>query len=183
MRAGPGSQVRQVRADYLPTLALSAGYSYFGNMKMKGLADDGHGNTVPFSQTYDDGSFALMLSLSVPIWNWGEGHKKAKRQRLAVENARLDMEKNMRLMSIELRNAYNNLHSSESLIATSEAGERDAAEALRVMTDRYEVGMCTLTDLLEAQSQWHSARTNVIEAKTQYKIYETGYLQAAGLLY
>ena len=85
-------------------------------------------------------------------------------------------------MSIELKNAYNNLHSSESLIATAESGEREAAEALRVMTDRYEVGMCTLTDLLEAQSQWHSARSNIIEAKTQYKIYETDYLHAAGLL-
>lgn len=61
------------------------------------------------------------------------------------------------------------MHSSESLIATAESGEREAAEALRVMTDRYEVGMCTLTDLLEAQSQWHSARSNIIEAKRNIK--------------
>lgn len=26
-------QIKQVRSDYLPTLALSAGYSYFGNLK------------------------------------------------------------------------------------------------------------------------------------------------------
>lgn len=175
-------QVRLVRADYLPTLALSAGYSYYGNLKMKGFADDGTGNMMSFSQNYKDGSFSIMLSLSIPIWNWGEGHKKVKKQKLAVENAHLDLEKNSRLMSIELRNAYNNLHSSESLIATAEAGEQDATEALRVMIDRYEVGMCTLTDLLEAQSQWHSAQSNVIEAKTQYKIYETDYLHAAGLL-
>lgn len=175
-------QVKLVRADYLPTLAFSAGYMYYGNLKMKGFADDGTGNMMPYSQNYKDGSFSMMLSLSIPIWNWGEGHKKVKKQKLAVENARLDLEKNNRLMSIELRNAFNNLHSSESLIATAEAGERDAAEALRVMTDRYEVDMCTLTDLLEAQSQWHSARSNVIEAKTQYKIYETDYLHAAGLL-
>ena len=175
-------RIKQVRADYLPTLALSAGYSYFGNMRMKGFADDGTGNKMPFTQRYNDDSFSLMLSLSVPIWNWGEGHKKVKKQKLVVENARLDLEKNNRLMSIELKNAYNNLCSSESLITTAEAGERDAAEALRVMTDRYEVGMCTLTDLLEAQSQWHSARSNIIEAKTQYKIYETDYLHAAGLL-
>jgi len=175
-------QIKQVRAEYLPTLALSAGYSYFGNMRMKGFADDGTGNKVPFSQRYNDDSFSLMLSLSVPIWNWGEGHKKVKKQKLAVENARLDLEKNNRLMSIELKNAYNNLCSSESLLATAEAGERDATEALRVMSDRYEVGMCTLTDLLEAQSQWHSARSNIIEAKTQYKINETDYLHAAGLL-
>ena len=85
-------------------------------------------------------------------------------------------------MSIELKNAYNNLRSAEVLITTAEAGERDAAEAVRVMKDRYDVGMCTLTDLLEAQSQWHSARSNIIEAKTQYKINETDYLHAAGLI-
>lgn len=171
-------QIKMTRADYLPTLALSAGYSWYGNMKLKGMAEDG----TKFSQNYNDGSGMLMLSLSVPIWNWGEGHKKVKKQRLAVENARLDLEKNSRLMSIELTNAWQNLKSSASMIATAEAGERDASEALRIMTDRYDVGMCTLTDLLEAQAQWHSARSNVIEARTQHKIYETDYLHAAGLL-
>lgn len=169
-------------ADYLPTLALSAGYSYFGNLKIKGFADDGTGRMTPFSERYNDDSFSLMLSLSVPIWNRGEGHRKVQKQKLAVEDARLDLEKNNRLMLIELQNAYNNLHSSESLIATAEAGEREAEEVLRVMTDRYEVGMCTLTDLLEAQSQWHSARSNSIEARTQYKIYETDYQRVAGLM-
>jgi len=171
-------QIKMTRADYLPTLALSAGYSWYGNMKLKGMAEDG----TKFSQNYNDGSGMLMLSLSVPIWNWGEGNKKVKKQRLAVENARLDLEKNSRLMSIELTNAWQNLKSSASMIATAEAGERDASEALRIMTDRYDVGMCTLTDLLEAQAQWHSARSNVIEARTQHKIYETDYLHAAGLL-
>ncbi len=175
-------QIKAERADYLPTLALSASYSYYDNIKLKGSADDGAGNTVPYSMNYGDGSFYAMLSLSVPIWNWGEGIKKVKKQKLAVENAQLDLNKNNRLMSIELRNAYNNLYFSQSLISTAEASEQDAAEALRVMRDRYEVGMCALTDLLEAQSQWQSSLSNVIEAKTQYKIYETEYLRAAGLL-
>lgn len=175
-------QIKLIRADYLPSLALSVGYMYYGNLKLKGYADTGGGLMVPFTQNLKDGFASIMLSLSVPIWNWGEGHKKIKKQKLAVENARLDFEKNTRLMSIELRNACNNLRSSSMLVSTAEAGERDAAEALRVVTDRFEVGMCTLTDLLEAQSQWHSARSNVIEAKTQYKIYETDYLHAAGLL-
>ena len=175
-------QIKQIRADYLPTVALSAGYSYFGNIKLKGFVNDEAGNMMPFTQKYNDDFFTMMLSFSFPIWNWGEGHKKIKKQRLAVENARLNLEKNSRLMSIELKNAYNNLRSAEVLITTAEAGERDAAEAVRVMKDRYDVGMCTLTDLLEAQSQWHSARSNIIEAKTQYKINETDYLHAAGLI-
>ena len=42
--------------------------------------------------------------------------------------------------------------------------------------------MATLTDLLDAQSQWQQAESNLIEAQTQYKIYETAYLRATGRL-
>lgn len=38
------------------------------------------------------------------------------------------------------------------------------------------------TDLLDAQSQWQQAESNLIEAQTQYKIYETEYLRATGSL-
>lgn len=175
-------QIRMIRADYLPTLALSANYSWYGNIKMKGMADMGDGTMIPFTRKYDSGQGMVMLSLNVPIWNWNEGRKKIRKQRLEVENSRLELAKSTRLMTIELENARKNLMSSNSLIVTAEAGEKDATEALRIMKDRFEVGMCTLTDLLEAQSQWHTAKSNVIEARTQYKIYETDYLKTAGIL-
>lgn len=44
-------------------------------------------------------------------------------------------------------------------------------------------GLCTLTDLLDAQAQWQQARSNLIEAETQYKIYGTEYLRVTGRLY
>jgi outer membrane protein TolC len=50
------------------------------------------------------------------------------------------------------------------------------------MNDRYENAMSTLTDLLDAQSQWQQAQSNLIEAQTQYKIYQTEYLKAVGRL-
>ena len=42
--------------------------------------------------------------------------------------------------------------------------------------------MSPLTDLLDAQSQWQEAESNLIEAQAQYKIYETEYLRAIGRL-
>ena len=42
--------------------------------------------------------------------------------------------------------------------------------------------MESLTNLLDAQSQWKQANSNYIEAQTQYKIYETEYLRATGKL-
>jgi len=51
-----------------------------------------------------------------------------------------------------------------------------------VMQERYDADMSTLTDLLDAQSQWQQAESNLIEAKTQYKLYQTEYLKAVGRL-
>ena len=50
------------------------------------------------------------------------------------------------------------------------------------MRNRYAVSMSPLTDLLDAQSQWQEAESNLIEAQAQYKIYETEYLRAIGRL-
>ena len=50
------------------------------------------------------------------------------------------------------------------------------------MQNRYSASMAPLTDLLDAQSQWQQAESNLIEAQTQYKIYETAYLRATGQL-
>ena len=54
---------------------------------------------------------------------------------------------------------------------------------MRVTNNKYNVSMALLTDLLDAQSQWKQAKSNLIEAQTQYKIYETEYLRATGREY
>ena len=61
-------------------------------------------------------------------------------------------------------------------------GDKQAEENLRVTNNKYNVSMALLTDLLDAQSQWKQAKSNLIEAQTQYKIYETEYLRATGRL-
>ena len=68
------------------------------------------------------------------------------------------------------------------MIETAIAGVKHADENLRVTRNRYGAAMATLTELLDSQSQWQQAKSNLIEAKTQYKIYETQYLRATGAL-
>ena len=50
------------------------------------------------------------------------------------------------------------------------------------MRQKYDNQLCTMTDLLDAQSQWQQARSNLIEAQAQLKIYETEYLRVTGKL-
>jgi outer membrane protein TolC len=57
-----------------------------------------------------------------------------------------------------------------------------AEENLRVSSDNFEVGMGLLTDLLEAQTHWQSARSEQIDARADLRLKETAWLKALGQL-
>lgn len=175
-------QIRMTWAEMLPTLALTGNYMYYGRTFMKGVADLGDGTTIPFKQEFKDGLWIAMLSLKVPLFHWGTNHKKVDKARLDLRNHELELQRNSRLLSIEARQAALNVQDGYRLIATAEKGLQQADENLRVMQARYAESLSPLTDLLDAQSQWQQAHSNLIEAQTQYKIYETQYLRSTGRL-
>ena len=175
-------QVRMERAACLPTVGLGLGYSYMGHLVFEGTATGADGAQVPFKQTYNEGYKYAMLSVNVPLFHWGSNWRKVKKARLELENARLDLQRNTRLMTIEARQAVQNLTDGYRMVHTAVQGREQADENLRVMRQQYDNGMAVLTDLLDAQAQWQQARSNLIEAQTQYKLYETEYLRVTGRL-
>ena len=175
-------QVRMARAEILPTVGLTAGYCYYGNMKLKGSAADAEGNYRPFTQSFDDGMATVVASVSVPLFRWGAGRKKVRKASLDAENARLELQKNARLMSMEAQQAAQNVADGRAMAGTARLGLAEAGENLRTARSRYAAGLCPLSDLMDAQSQWHRAQSDLIEALTQCKIYETEWLQATGRL-
>ena len=175
-------QIRMARADMLPTVGLGVNYMYYGNIKLRSMVDAGGGTMVPYTQEFRDGMGMAMLSVKIPIFHWGESRKKVRKAQYELRNAELDLQKNTRLLSIEVQQAIRNVQDGYQLVHTAEKGLRQADENLRVMRDRYAASMSPLTDLLDAQSQWQQAESNLIEARTQYKIYETEYLRTTGRL-
>lgn len=175
-------QVKLARANHLPTVGLSLGYTYYDNLKVKGTTLASDGNYHPFSQSYHDGIPMALLSISIPLCHWGAEFKKVKKARLEVENARLTLRQNTRAMRIEARQAVQNLTNGYRMVETAHTGQDQATENLRVMRQKYDNQLTTMTDLLDAQSQWQQARSNYIEAQTQYKIYETEYRRVTAQL-
>lgn len=175
-------EVAMTRADYLPTVGVQLGWSAYGNIKMKGWTQDETGNYMPFSSTTNSNGFMGLLSVQIPIFHWGEGIKKIRHAKIEVENARLLFDRNKRLMQLEVNQNYNNLITGTSLLQSAETAMLEADENLKIMKEQYGVGLATLTDLLEAQSQWQSSYSNLIEAKTQYRIYHIDYLRSIGQL-
>ena len=141
------------RADMLPTVALTTNYMYYGNIKLNGMTDAG-GTMIPFSQEFRDGIGMAILSVQIPIFHWGENRKKVRKARYELRNAELDLQKNTRLLNIEVQQAIRNVQDGYGLIRTAKKGLQQADENLRVMRNRYAASMTPLTDLLDAQSQW-----------------------------
>ena len=175
-------QIKVSRSEVLPTIGLMGGYNFYGNIKLKGMTQDANGHSTPFTSKIDDNLGLVMASISIPVFHWGEGLKKIRKAKLELHNAQLDLQKNSRLLSIEARQAVQNVTDGYTMVETARLGDEQGQENLRVMTQQYEAGLCTLTDLLDAQTQWQQAHSNLIEAQTQYKIYETEYLRVTGKL-
>ena len=161
--------IKLSRADYLPSIGFSGGYTYYGGFKIGGV-----GNS--------DGLGTLMLSASIPIYHFGENYKKVKKAKVEATNSRLLFEHNKELMAIEVEQQKRSLLDAYQLIETAEKAFAQAKEALRITRLNYQEQMKTLVDLLDAQTRWQEAYSHLIEAQTNYKIQETAYLKSLGRL-
>ena len=174
--------VKMVLSDFLPLVGLQLGWNAFGNMKMTSYTPLPDGSMYPYTQSIDYRGFVGAISVSIPVFHWGEGYKKVKKAKMEVENAALAFEKNRKLMELQAHQTYSNYIDGYELISTASKALDEASDNLTAITEQYRVGLMTLMDLLEAQAQWHTSYANLIEAKTQYKINEIDYLRSVGKL-
>ena len=174
--------VKKERSNYLPTLALIGSYSYHDNLKLKGELNLPSGRSLDYNHTIRGGSPYAMLALKLPIFHWGAEFKKVKKAKLSLSDSQLQLQQLERSMRVEVRRAVQNVTDAQRMVETAAVGRQQADENLRVMRQKYDNQLCTMTDLLDAQSQWQQARSNLIEAQAQLKIYETEYLRVTGKL-
>ena len=174
--------VKKSRSNYLPTLALIGGYSYHDNLKLKSELNLPTGAALSHTHTFSGGSPYALLALKLPVFHWGAELKKVKKAKLDLSDSQLQLQQLERSMRVEVRQAVQNVTATQLMVETATIGTQQADENLRVMQQKYDNQLCTLTDLLDAQSQWQQARSNLIEAQAQLKIYETEYLRVTGRL-
>lgn len=175
-------QIAVTRADFLPSLGLMAGWSAYGNIRMSGYMQDATGNYTPFSTNYRDHGWSIMASLSVPIWHWGEGIKKVRHARIEADNARILLDDRIRMLDLEVHQAISNVDTGQELLRSARVAMTAADATLANITQSYELGLSPLTDLLDAQSQWQTAASDLIEASAQLRIYCVEYLRVTGRL-
>ena len=92
----------------------------------------------------------------------------------------MQIQETSELISLEAQNAYLQLNQAARRIDLCQLSVQQADENLRLNNDRFKAGTVTGQDVLEAQTLWQQANSNVIDAKVEYKISEATYRKAVG---
>lgn len=163
-------EVKLARGNYLPTIGLGASYAYAGGIRIQGQLDE------PYNVSN------IMATVSIPISHWWEGSQKIKSAKTDKKIAELEMQKNTRLMELEIKQATLNMVDAYTQIRMAEEALDQSKENLRISSDRYQVELETMANLLEAQAQWQTTYSNLIDARIEFRIKEIEFLKATGQL-
>jgi len=163
-------QVRLVQSDFLPKVGVMANYGYLNGLMLNG------------DKLLDRASFFAVASVSVPIFQWGEGRHKVRAARAEREVVQMRRDDISEQMALELANALNKCDESDLEVQLTTRALAHAQENMKMSSDQYDAGMESLADLLEAQTVWQRAWMEHVNAKARQRIHHTCYLKATGQL-
>ena len=164
------SGVDFVRSDFLPQLGVMASYGYTYGLKLQ--------DEVLLNQA----GFTVMATLRVPIFAWGEGWLKVQSAKKEHEMAVTELEQLSGLMELEMAKCRYAVTEAALQAQMARTSLESAETNLKVCRDQYELGMETLVNVLEAQTQWSQCSSSWIEAVADYRLACTRYLKAIGKL-
>lgn len=163
-------EVNLVKSDFLPNVGLMGAYGYTNGLKLNG------------EKLIDSGTFSALLSVSIPIFNWGEGRNKINEAKLQSSIAQMQLKDSQQKMTLEAAKSINELDEAQLEVLLASKSVEQALENMRLSKDRYETGMETLADYMEAQTMWQNATSTLIVAKASLHLSKTKYLKATGKL-
>ncbi|WP_298651410.1 TolC family protein [uncultured Proteiniphilum sp.] len=163
-------EIKLTRSDFLPKVGVAANYGYINGLELNGY------------KLLEGASFSAMVSVNIPLFQWGEGRNKIRAAEAGRSIVQLQREDISRQMELELAQAFDKWDESVLDVQLTARSLNQAQENMRVSEDRYKAGMETLADYLEAQTGWQRAWTEHVNALTRLRLNQTYYLKAAGKL-
>lgn len=153
-----GIDVRGAQAAFLPSLTLSGGYNWQHFLPYEDVAKG----------TRWLGSWAVMLSLKVPLFDSMTKVYDLRLKKLALAKAQVDHRNLERFLRQQVRTADLQVRSAYARIAAALEQVRLAEAAHRNAENLYRAGVAKTTDVLDAQNGLRMARFNLLNARYGY---------------
>lgn len=119
-------------------------------------------------------------TVSIPLSGWWGGSHDVRKQELQVRNAENQLTDQSELLILRMQQNWNDLTDAYKQMQISMRSIEQATENLRLNTDYYKVGTCTMNDLLDAQTLFQQSKDRYVESYAWYEVKKCEYLQATG---
>ena len=169
-------QRNAIRAENYPKLNLYFNYSYNVMGNTMGEVLTGQNQAI----TYGMGSWGLRLQ--VPIFSGLSRHSRAAqtdikirqlhKQRAAKE---LELDASLESANIQMRNTLTTIRAQQENVRLSE-------QVYNANRSNYNLGLSSLTDLLDSQTAFLEARNIYVKSMLNYKLAELETMRASGTL-
>lgn len=145
-------KVKVARSEFLPSVALTGGYfasypSVFNSFEKK------------FKGTWNIG-----VAVNVPILTWGDRSYKVKSAAAHAAAARWDYEATREKIELQVSQSRQKVREAHERYAESLSSQAAADENLRCATLGMKEGVIPVSNVIEAQTAWLSAKTNLISS-------------------
>ncbi len=149
------AKAKSSRAEYLPTLAATASYSY--------TAIGPEFDTM-FDQRGAQSAY-WGLALQMPIFHGGAIRANATIDAMDAENARQDLDKSKKLKTEEYDNAIKKYNHLRGNLATLENARNLAAKTYQFSTERFAAGQTSAIELAEVSAGLYQLDMALLNAK------------------
>lgn len=134
------ARIDAAAAGALPLVVLNAGYDYARP----------NPRIFPRADAWND-SWDASVNVSWSLWDGGRVRASRAEAEAAVRAAESRAADFDRQLAFEVQQRHVDLESSRAAIAVADDGLRAATEARRVLRERFDAGVATSTDVLDAQ--------------------------------
>jgi outer membrane protein len=145
---------RMARAEFLPKVNA---FSSWEEDNQTFLARGGNNWTVG-------------ASLNFNIFDGGANRARLAAAHYRQNQAQAQLEQMTAAVKLQVREAYLNLTTAQQRVDVSRQAQSQAEESLRIIQNRYEAGLATITDLLQVESAHTSAQKNYLNALFDYRL-------------
>lgn len=150
-------QERIARAEFMPTVALIASYSWTNPNAHNGFQKNLRGG-------YHIG---VMVSLPLNFWSTASKYNAAK----AKTNAsRLQFDEAREMIELDVRQSEFKLREADKKLITALSNSENADENLHYAQIGFEEGVISTSDAMSAATAWISARSELIDAQIDVKL-------------
>lgn len=108
------------------------------------------------------------LTLQWNVWDWGTTFQSYKAAELQAVQAEMAAARAVDRVRVEVAAAASDAQSAYQALAVVRVGLAAAEEAFRIQNDRFNEGVATTTDLLDAQTEVTQARLGYASARYSY---------------